>query len=188
MHSLAAHGISADMVVGSSVGALNGAYLCRRSHAEGRACSWKPSGADCTRHDVFPVTWRTLLGFLWRRDFLIPHDGIRKLIDDHLPYRNLQDAKLPVHIVTTDIVSGDSVVLSEGSAAEAIVASTAIPGAFAPVRYKDFYLADGAISAQHADQGRGREGREAPDHPADRLCLRRRTRRRSARSPTRCMR
>ena len=37
--------------------------------------------------------------------------------------------------------------LSEGSAADAIVASTAIPGAFAPVRYKDFYLADGAISS-----------------------------------------
>jgi NTE family protein len=87
------------------------------------------------------------LGFLWRRDFLIPHDGIRKLIDDHIPYRNLQDAKLPVHIVTTDIISGDSIVLSEGSTAEAIVASTAIPGAFAPVRYKDFYLADGAISS-----------------------------------------
>ena len=92
------------------------------------------------------MTWRTLLGFLWRRDFLIPHDGIRKLIDDHIPYRNLQDAKIPVHIVTTDIVSGDSVVLSEGSTAEAIVASTAIPGAFAPVRYRDLYLADGAIS------------------------------------------
>jgi NTE family protein len=80
------------------------------------------------RHDVFPITWRTLLGFIWRRDFLIPHDGVQKLIDDHLPYRNLQDAKLPVHIVTTDLVSGDSVVLSEGSAAEAIIASTAIPG------------------------------------------------------------
>ena len=38
-------------------------------------------------------------------------------------------------------------VLSEGSAAQAIIASTAIPGAFAPVRYKDFYLADGAISS-----------------------------------------
>ena len=88
-----------------------------------------------------------MLGFLWRRDFLIPHDGIRKLIDDHIPYRNLQDAKLPVHIVTTDIISGDSVVLSEGSTAEAIVASTAIPGAFAPIRYKDYYLADGAISS-----------------------------------------
>ncbi len=146
MHSLAAHGISADMVVGSSVGALNGAYYAGDPTLRGMLqleTIWR----GLTRHDVFPVTWRTLLGFLWRRDFLIPHDGIEKLIDDYLPYRNLQDAKLPVHIVTTDLVTGDSVVLSEGSAAQAIIASTAIPGAFAPVRYKDFYLADGAISS-----------------------------------------
>jgi NTE family protein len=51
------------------------------------------------------------------------------------------------YIVTTDILSGDSVVLSEGPLAQAIVASTAIPGAFAPIRYKDIYLADGAISS-----------------------------------------
>jgi NTE family protein len=146
MHSLAAHGISADMVVGSSVGALNGAFYAGDPTLNGilrLETIWR----GLLRRDVFPVTWRTLLGFLWRRDFLIPHDGIRKLIDDHIPYRNLQDAKLPVHIVTTDILSGESIVLSEGSTAEAIVASTAIPGAFAPVRYRDFYLADGAISS-----------------------------------------
>jgi NTE family protein len=146
MHSLAAHEISADMVVGSSVGALNGAYYAGNPTLKG-VLQLETIWRGLTRHDVFPVTWRTLLGFLWRRDFLIPHDGIQKLIDDHLPYRNLQDAKLPVHIVTTDIVTGDSVVLSEGSAAQAIIASTAIPGAFAPVRYRDFYLADGAISS-----------------------------------------
>jgi NTE family protein len=100
-----------------------------------------------TRQDVFPMGWRTVLSFLWRRDFLISHDGIRKLIDDHIPYRNLQDARVPVHIVTTDIISGDSIVLSEGPISEAIVASTAIPGAFAPIHYKDYYLADGAISS-----------------------------------------
>ena len=50
-------------------------------------------------------------------------------------------------IVTTNIVTGDSVVLSKGPAAEAIVASTAIPGAFSPIRYKDLYLADGAVSS-----------------------------------------
>jgi NTE family protein len=146
MHSLAAHGISADMVVGSSVGALNGAYFAGDPTLKG-VLQLETIWRGLTRHDVFPITWRTLLGFIWRRDFLIPHDGIQKLIDDHLPYRNLQDAKLPLHIVTTDIVSGDSVVLSEGPADEAIIASTAIPGAFAPVRYKDFYLADGAISS-----------------------------------------
>jgi NTE family protein len=146
MHSLAAHGISADMVVGSSVGALNGAYYAGDPTLKG-VLELETIWRGLHRNDVFPVTWRTLLGFIWRRDFLIPHDGVQKLIDDHLPYRNLQDAKLPLHIVTTDIVSGDSVVLSEGPAAQAIIASTAIPGAFAPIRYRDFYLADGAISS-----------------------------------------
>lgn len=146
MHSLAAHGISADMVVGSSVGALNGAYYAGNPTLKG-VLKLETIWRGLTRHDVFPVTWRTLLGFIWRRDFLIPHDGIQKLVDDHLPYRNLQDATLPVHIVTTNIVSGESVVLSEGPADRAIIASTAIPGAFAPIRYKNFYLADGAISS-----------------------------------------
>jgi NTE family protein len=146
MHSLAAHGVSADMVVGSSVGALNGAYYAGDPTLKG-VLQLETIWRGLQRHDVFPVTWRTLLGFLWRRDFLIPHDGIRKLIDDHIPYKKLEDAKLPVHIVTTDIITGDSVVLSEGSTSDAIVASTAIPGAFAPVPYKDLYLADGAISS-----------------------------------------
>jgi NTE family protein len=146
LHSLAAHGISADMVVGSSVGALNGAFYAGDPTLKGverLGDVWR----GLRRHDVFPMSWRTVLSFLWRRDFLISHDGIRKLIDDHIPYRNLQDAKLPLHIVTTDILSGDSVVLSEGSTSEAIVASTAIPGAFAPIPYKNYYLADGAISS-----------------------------------------
>jgi NTE family protein len=146
LQSLAAHGVAADMVVGSSVGALNGAFYAgdpTPGGVERLGTIWR----GLTRHDVFPVTWRTMLGFLWRRDFLIPHDGIRKLIDDYIPYRSLQDARLPVHIVATDIITGDSVVLSEGSTAEAIVASTAIPGAFSPVLYRNHYLADGAISS-----------------------------------------
>lgn len=146
LHSLAAHGISADMVVGSSVGALNGAFYAGDPTLRGverLGDIWR----GLSRQDVFPVNWRTVLSFLWRRDFLISHDGIRKLIDDHIPYRNLQDARVPVHIVTTDIISGDSVVLSEGSTSEAIVASTAIPGAFAPIPYKNYWLADGAISS-----------------------------------------
>lgn len=146
LQSLAAHGVTADLVVGSSVGALNGAFYAGDPTVSGvarLAQIWR----GLNRNDVFPVTWRTLASFLWRRDFLIPHDGIRKLIDDHIPFRNLEDARVPVHIVTTDIISGDSVVLSEGPTAEAIVASTAIPGAFTPVRYRDRFLADGAISS-----------------------------------------
>src|SRR5262249_24473916 len=146
MQSLTRHGITADMVVGSSVGALNGAFYASDPTIDGverLANIWR----GLRRDDVFPISFRTLLSFLWRRDVLIPHDGIRKLIDDHIPYRNLEEAKLPVHIVTTNIVNGDSVVFSRGPAAEAIAASTAIPGAFSPIRYRDLYLADGAVSS-----------------------------------------
>lgn len=146
LQSLAAHGIAADMVVGSSVGALNGAFYAGDPSVKGMARLaeiWR----GLRRHDVFPITWRTMLGFLWRRDFLITHDGIRKLIDDHIPYSRLEQAPLPMHVVTTNIITGDSVVFSEGPASEAIVASTAIPGAFSPIHYQDYYLADGAISS-----------------------------------------
>jgi NTE family protein len=146
MQSLVSHGVTADMVVGSSVGAINGAFYAGDPTLDGvkrLASIWR----GLTRHDVFPISARTLIGFLWRRDFLIPHDGIRKLIDDHIPYRNLEEAKLPVHIVTTDIITGESVVLSDGPTADAVVASTAIPGAFSPIRYRDYYLADGALSS-----------------------------------------
>jgi NTE family protein len=146
MHSLAASGIYPDMVVGSSVGAMNGAYYAGDPTLKG-VLQLESIWRGLQRRDVFPITWQTLLAFLWRRDFLIPHDGLRKLVDDHLPYRDLEDAQVPVHIVTTNLVTGDSVVLSEGSAALAIIASTAIPGAFAPVRYKDLYLVDGAIAS-----------------------------------------
>lgn len=63
-----------------------------------------------------------------------------------LPFRNLEDAKLPVYVVATDLLSGGPVVLSKGSAAQAIVASTAIPAAFPPVKVEHRYLADGAIT------------------------------------------
>ena len=146
MQALVAHGVTADMVVGSSVGSMNGAYYAGTPTLDGvkqLATIWR----GLTRNDVFPVTFRAFIGFLWRRDFLVSHNGIRKLIEDHLPYKNLEDATMPVHIVATEVVTGDSIVLSAGSASDAIVASTSIPGAFEPVKYKDMYLADGAISS-----------------------------------------
>ena len=137
-----------------------------------------------TREDVFPVSLRTLAGFLWRRDFLISHDGLRRLVDDHLPYKNLEDAKIPVHIVTTDIVSGDAVVLSQGSAVEAIVASTSIPGV-RPGEAYGLYLADGAISSNTPIRTAIDKG--ANDSSSCRPATRARdTRRRQARWPTRC--
>jgi len=146
LHALASHGVAADMVFGSSVGAINAAYYAGTPTIEGireLETIWR----GLRRRDVFPMTWRTLLGFIRRRDFLITSDGLRRLIETHLPYRNLEDAKIPIHVVATDILSGETVVLSRGSVADAVLASAAIPAAFAPVPFESLYLADGAISS-----------------------------------------
>jgi NTE family protein len=146
LHALARRGIAADMVIGSSVGALNGAYYAGNPTVDGvdrLEAIWR----GLRRRDVFPVDWRTIATFLYRRDFLVSSDALHDLVANNLPYRNLEDAKMPVRIVATDILTGGTVVLSQGSAAQAIVASAAIPAVFPPVRFRGLYLADGAISS-----------------------------------------
>ena len=89
----------------------------------------------------------TLLGFMWRRDFLIPHDGIRKLVEDHLPYRNLRGCPASgAHRHHRFRLRRERGAVG-GRGGEAILASTAIPGAFTPVHYRNRFLADGAISS-----------------------------------------
>jgi NTE family protein len=68
LHSLATHGVTADMVVGSSVGSLNGAYYAGNPTLEGierLEAIWR----GLRRSDVFPIGWGAVLGFLVRRNF-----------------------------------------------------------------------------------------------------------------------
>lgn len=146
LKALAAHGVTADMVVGSSVGAINAAYYAGNPTPSGMA-QLEQLWLGIVRGDVFPLGWRSLAGFLWRRDFLVSDMGLRRLIEAHLPYRRLEEAGLPVHIVATDILSGEAVVMSDGPAAPAIIASCAIPAAFAPVQHMTRHLADGALTS-----------------------------------------
>jgi len=60
LHSLVCHGLSADVVVGSSVGAMNGAYYAGTPTAEGveaLARIWR----GLRRQDVFPIRWRNVV-------------------------------------------------------------------------------------------------------------------------------
>src|ERR1043165_359732 len=148
LHSLASHGITADMVFGSSVGAINAAYYAGAPTLEGirrLEAVWR----GLRRQDVFPVNLRTLVGFLRRRGFLVSSDGLRNLIGTYLPDRNPENANSPGHGIAPDIISAEAVVLSSGSACEAILASTAIPAAFAPVHLRDLDRKSTRLNSSH---------------------------------------
>src|SRR5258708_2328855 len=115
----------ADMVVGSSVGSLR--LLCWRSHARWNRAS---------RNDLARIATKRQ-GFLAGRDFLVEPSGLRALIENNLPDRNLEDAKIPIHVVATDILTGGTVVLSAGSAPPVSLPKTALPGLLSPARVGD---------------------------------------------------
>ena len=95
--------------------------------------------------DIFPFTFASAFALLRRPDHIVNPAGLRRLIETNLPFELLEDAVIPVHVTATD-VEGMAVVLSRGPAIDAILASTAIPGIFPPVRIDGQTLMDGAIA------------------------------------------
>ena len=69
-------------------------------------------------------------------EFFLPVAQIKNF--DHLP--------LPFRAVATDLVTGEAVVLSEGSLANSVRASMSVPGVFAPVRIDGRLLVDGGMA------------------------------------------
>lgn len=59
--------------------------------------------------------------------------------------RKIEDTAIPLYIVAADLLSGQEVVLEQGSIAEAVRASTAVPGIFAPFAQDGKLYADGAL-------------------------------------------
>ena len=99
------------------------------------------------RSEVFPVGWQSMLRLLAPRNFLIDPGGLRRIIEERLPYRELEQAVIPLHVVATDLIAGTSVRLSKGPVLEALLASCAIPAAFPSARIGERHLIDGAVAS-----------------------------------------
>jgi NTE family protein len=80
---------------------------------------------------------------------LSPGEGVGLLLDRiAFPVSGVasfDDLPIPFRCVATDMLSGDRVVLREGSLARAVRASMAIPGVFTPVEINGRILADGGM-------------------------------------------
>ena len=146
LKALADHAVKPDFLVGSSVGALNSAYFAAAPHRDG-VDRLEKIWRSLRRQDVFP----THIGMIWNLfahgESPIATGPLRRLVDTHLPYRQIEDASVPLHILATDFLTGAPVVMSNGPVCEAILASSAIPAAFAPIRSGSQYLADGALAS-----------------------------------------
>jgi NTE family protein len=144
LQELVRAGIKPDLVVGSSVGALNAAFFAGNPNADGVAALvgiWR----SLRRRDIFPMTLRGAVRWLGSPAGLFESSALRRLIERNLPFQKLEDAQVALHVVATDL-GGSTVLLSAGPAVDAILASAAIPVVFPPVEIGARHLMDGAIS------------------------------------------
>lgn len=145
LRALSDAGVEPDLVVGSSVGAINGAVV---------AGTPGPRGVDqlegiwrgIRRRDVFPVTPLTgLLGFLGRRDHLVRNHALKRLIRSNTGFSRLQDYPTSLVVLGTEIRTGREIAMDSGPTVRSLLASAAIPGVFPPVRIGEHMLVDGGV-------------------------------------------
>lgn len=146
LQALYERGIRPDMIVGTSAGAINGAYVASRPQTRTTADKLADMWRNVRRQQVFPFSPLTALLGVAGRNHVVADGPLRRLIGDQLEFKRLEEAPIPLHLIAVDLFTGRERRLSRGRALEAIVASSAIPGIFPPVDWEDTELIDGGVA------------------------------------------
>jgi NTE family protein len=161
-------GITVDVIAGTSAGALiGGAYASGCSHQEIHrrvdAYIQSPEFRSSTLREMGLAMgpaerplWHRARNAVWQkyllltsfiRPAILPLKDIEALVDYFIPDIDIRETKIPFRAVATDLISGNRVVMSEGSLRQAVLASCAVPGAVEPLQVGHWLLADGGITS-----------------------------------------
>jgi NTE family protein len=139
--------IAPDLLVGTSAGALNAAFIASRPPTVATADQLADVWCRLRREHVFPLSLRALIvGLAGRRDHLVPNGPLRRLVEEHVEFADIGHAAIPLHVVAFDVKEGREVLLSAGRAVDAITAAASIPGVFPPVPIGERSLVDGGVA------------------------------------------
>jgi NTE family protein len=147
LQTLAAHGIEPDLLVGTSVGAMNAAWVAGHGTTDDSLAELARVWTHLRRRDVFPLDVRTALGgLLGRHPGLVAADHLSELVTRLGGIETLEEATVPLHLVAADLLSGQNVTLSTGPLVSGVLASAAVPGILPPVLRDQRHLIDGGVA------------------------------------------
>ena len=145
LRALVERGVVPNLIVGTSIGAINGAAFAGAPTLEGvylAADLWRRIAAS----DVFPRrrfhgTWR----FLEKRSSVFPIVGLMGAVAAYLRFERLEDAPVPLLLIATRLDDGVEEWLTTGSALDAIMASAALPGMYPAIEIGEHRYFDGGV-------------------------------------------
>jgi NTE family protein len=135
LRELAAMGIEAQVIAGSSMGALVGAV-----HAAGRLDALEDWARGLTLGGMLPLIDMRIAG-----GGLVGGEGILTMLRGLGLPPGIEDLALPFLAVATDLRTGREVWLKRGDLVGAVRASVSIPGLLRPQRVEGRWLIDGGV-------------------------------------------
>ena len=142
--ALLGHGITPDLVLGTSIGAMNGAVVAAQPTVEGVAVLhslWGAATSDLLSESVV-TRLRTLV-----KHRVALHDTaeLRGLLEGRLPVDTFEQLTVPFQCVAAEIETATERWFDSGPLVDAILASSAIPGLFPPVEIGGMGYYDGGL-------------------------------------------
>src|SRR5690242_18869984 len=117
LQALAERGIQPDLLVGTSAGALNAAFIAGHGADAHGARALAEVWAHLRARSVFSLApRRTLSALIGGSSSVCSDHGLRTLLDHHLQFEALEDAPIPLVVVATDLLTGRETALSGGDA------------------------------------------------------------------------
>lgn len=136
LKALEAEQIPVDFIAGTSVGALIASV-----YASGTSLADMQRQGTATRFKDFGRWKLSRMG-------MASNDRLEELMERFTHVKDFKDLNIPLSIVATDIIKGESVYFTDGEIGPALRASCAYPGLFLPVEYKGKVLVDGFLTEQ----------------------------------------
>jgi NTE family protein len=129
-------GIPIDLIAGTSIGALIGALYARKTDAS----ALKKQANDM---DWMRVT--SLVDLTLPRSGFIGGNRVTSFLKHLMGDVDFSELKIPLSCIAADIITGDEIVINQGSVLEAVRASISIPIIFKTVKKDNRYLVDGGL-------------------------------------------
>ena len=129
------NGIKPDLVVGTSAGSLVAAFYA--SGKTGAQLQWLADTMDESQLTDWTIP------FMSRG--MLRSEALGRYVNSQLNGAKIEDLKMPLGIVATDLQTGDGILFRRGDIATAVRASSAVPSVFEPVRIGNKDYVDGGL-------------------------------------------
>jgi NTE family protein len=149
MQTLLEGGVVPHALVGTSVGAINAAFMGWRTGLD-RVHELADHWLRLSTRDIFPGgAWTRIAHLAQRHSYLYSSDALRRLITSWVPVSRLEELSTPVRVTTTPLAGSGATYHDRGDLLSVLLASTAVPGLFAPVHL----VGDDGSASLHVDGG-----------------------------------